>query len=149
MFGKIQDRAYVESGVCASADFHRGAMILKAAVEVSAEAHFGGSTVDVLNKRPYLKERGNRSDFTCRVNDSNCGAVATHPNEVLDIEQVINGRAFGSIIATAAFRMIHFGSDQNIFRDLPLHDHGVANELLQRSKTERWWTERSCPQARP
>src|ERR1035438_2535206 len=27
MFGKIHDRAYVESGVCASADFHRGAMI--------------------------------------------------------------------------------------------------------------------------
>ena len=59
--------------------------ILKAAVEVSAEAHFGGSTVEVLDKGPFGEERGNRSAFTCRVNDSNCGAVAMHPAEVVDI----------------------------------------------------------------
>src|ERR1039457_1060374 len=51
MFGKIHDRADIESGVCASADFHRGAMI-------------------------------------------------------------------------------HFGSDQNIFRDLPLHDHAPEAPVL-------------------
>jgi hypothetical protein len=58
---------------------------LEAAVEVSVEAHFSGSTVEVLNKEPFWEERGNRSAFTCRVNDSNCGAVAMQPAEVADI----------------------------------------------------------------
>ena len=67
---------------------------LKPAVEVPTDARCGGSAFELFNKSRHWETCRNRSAFTWWVSNSNCGAVATDPSELVGIAEVMTGRAF-------------------------------------------------------